>query len=116
MKIAIIGSRSIKIQNLSDYLPQNLSEIVSGGARGVDRCAEKYAKRNGIKLTVFLPNYTLYGKSAPLKRNDQIAAYADMVIAFWDGKSRGTLYTVRQFKMLNKPIKLFRLIPDSSKF
>jgi predicted Rossmann fold nucleotide-binding protein DprA/Smf involved in DNA uptake len=114
MKLAIIGSRSIDVENLEKYIPSNVSEIVSGGARGVDRSAEQYAKQNGIKLTVFLPHYDLYGKTAPLKRNDQIAAYADAVLAFWDGSSRGTIYTLRAFHALNKPIRLFRLVPDTS--
>ena len=109
MKLAIIGSRSIEITNIEQYLPNDVSEIVSGGARGVDRCAEQYAKAHNIKITGFYPDDARYGRIAPLKRNDQIAAYADTVLAFWDGQSTGTIYTLRAFHALNKPIKLFRL-------
>ena len=112
MKLAIIGSRTIEVENLEEYLPSNITEIVSGGAKGIDRCAEKYAKAHKIKFTVFYPDYKMYGKIAPLKRNDQIAAYADAVIAFWDGKSTGTIYTLRAFRALNKPIRVFRSISD----
>ena len=49
MKIAIVGSRSITVNNLGDYLPENTTEIVSGGAIGVDRSARNYAKTHNIK-------------------------------------------------------------------
>jgi hypothetical protein len=104
MKIAIIGSRNITIENIKDYIPSNATEIVSGGAKGVDTCAAEYATQNKIKLTVFLPNYTRYGKGAPLKRNSEIAEYADSAIAFWDGSSKGTLYTINEFKRRNKSV------------
>ena len=90
MKVAIVGSRNLVVSNLGDYLPDGVTEIVSGGARGIDACAREYAISHGLKLTEFLPEYEKYGKAAPLKRNEQIAAYADEIVAFWDGKSRGT--------------------------
>ena len=95
MKIAIVGSRSITVNNLGDYLPENTTEIVSGGAIGVDRSAKNYAKTHNIKLKEFLPEYERYGRSAPLKRNLQIIDYADEVIAFWDGMSHGTRFVIK---------------------
>ncbi len=109
MKIAIVGSRSIKAIPLSEMLPRECTEIVSGGAIGVDTCAAEYAKAHGLKLTEFLPEYERYGRSAPLKRNDQIVQYADEVYAFWDGVSRGTMYTLRKCAQAGKPYRLFRL-------
>ena len=101
MKIAIVGSRSVTVNNLGDYLPENTTEIVSGGAIGVDRSARNYAKTHNIKLKEFLPEYERYGRSAPLKRNLQIIDYADEVIAFWDGMSHGTrFFTGQSFKSL----------------
>lgn len=105
MKIAIIGSRSLSVSNFEKYLPVNTTEIVSGGARGIDQCAAKYAQAHGLKLTVFLPKYSLYGRVAPLKRNDEIIDYADEVIAFWDGNSKGTAYVIEKCRKLNKPVK-----------
>lgn len=94
MKLAIIGSRNIFIDDLGSYLPNNVTEIVSGGAKGVDTCAKEYAHQNNLIMTEFLPEYSKYGKRAPLKRNIQIIEYADEVLAFWDGKSRGTKFVI----------------------
>lgn len=94
MKVAVIGSRGLSVSDLGRYLPETTTEIVSGGAKGVDTSARKYALAHGIKLTEFLPEYTKYGRSAPLKRNITIIEYSDIVIAFWDGKSRGTKFVI----------------------
>ena len=107
MKVAIIGSRNLTVSNFGEYLPDNLTEIVTGGAKGIDACAENYAKQNGIKLTVFKPEYEKYGRGAPLKRNIQIIDYSDLVIAFWDGNSRGTKYVIDNCKKKNRKIKIF---------
>ena len=107
MKIAVVGSKGLKVNDLGRYLPSGVTEIVSGGARGIDTCAREYAEKNRIKLTEFLPQYEKYGRSAPLKRNLQIIDYADLVLAFWDGKSKGTKYVIEQCKKQNKEIKIF---------
>ena len=109
MKVAIIGSRGVVVENIGDYLPKDCDEIVSGGAKGVDTCAEQYAIQNGIKLTVFLPDYARYGRGAPHKRNKQIAEYADEAIAFWDGKSRGTAHTINEFRNYSKTVKIVQI-------
>ena len=72
MKVAIIGSRSSIIDNLESYLPGEITEIISGGARGIDTCAKEFAITSKIKYTEFLPEYNKYGKGAPLRRNLQI--------------------------------------------
>ncbi|MDE6131979.1 MAG: DUF2493 domain-containing protein, partial [Oscillospiraceae bacterium] len=81
MKVAIIGSRDLTIGNLEKYIPQGTTEIISGGAKGVDACARDYAIAHNIKLTEFLPEYDKYGKNAPLKRNLTIIENADVVLA-----------------------------------
>ena len=98
MKVAVIGSRGLTVNNLGKYLPEDTTEIVSGGAKGIDTCARDYALTHDIKLKEFLPEYNKYGRCAPLKRNLQIIEYADVVIAFWDGKSKGTKYVIDNCK------------------
>ena len=102
MKLAVIGSRNLKIKNLGDYIDGECTEIVSGGAVGIDTCAKNYALERGIKLTEFLPDYKRYGRGAPLKRNNLIIEYADKVLAFWDGASRGTKYSIDYAERLGK--------------
>ena len=62
MKVAVIGSRELQVANLGEYLPENTTEIISGGARGVDTSAREYAQHHGLKLTEYLPEYRKYGK------------------------------------------------------
>lgn len=107
MKVAIIGSRKLNVENLQDYLPENTDEIVSGGARGIDTCARNYALKNDLKLTEFRPEYNKYGRGAPLKRNETIVNYADMVLAFWDGESRGTKFVINYCEKVGKECKIF---------
>ena len=106
MKIAVIGSRGIQIPDIEKYLPKECSEIVSGGARGVDACAAEYARKHDIKLTEFLPEYDRYGKAAPIVRNRQIVDYADHVLIFWDGDSRGTASVIQYAKKHEKPYRI----------
>ena len=104
MKLAIIGSRGIVDMDIAAYIPENVTEIISGGAKGVDSLVMRYAEEKGIPTKVFLPQYERYGRAAPILRNRQIAEYADEVLAFWDGESKGTLSCIECFKKQNKPV------------
>lgn len=107
MKAAVIGSRGLTVTDLGKYLPEGTTEIVSGGAKGIDTCAKEYALANNIKLTEFLPEYEKFGRNAPLKRNLQIIDYADIVLAFWDGKSRGTKFVIDNCGKMGVEVKVF---------
>ena len=109
MKLAIVGSRSIQKIELRPYLPERITEIVSGGAKGVDTYAKEYALKNGLPFTEFLPQYEKYGRGAPLRRNLQIISYADMVIAFWDGRSRGTKFVIEQCQKCGKKLIVYKI-------
>ncbi len=111
MKLAIIGSRALTQIDIEPYIPQGITEIVSGGATGIDTLAQNFASKHGLPFTVFLPKYALYGRAAPLKRNEEIARYADAAMAFWDKKSKGTLHTILLFQKSNKPVTVIS-IPD----
>ena len=102
MRIAIIGSRTITDVPIASYISAS-DEIVSGGAKGVDACAAAYARKNGLRLTEFLPQYERFGQAAPLIRNRLIVDYADKIIVFWDGISRGTQSVIRYARQTGKP-------------
>ena len=108
MKVAVIGSRSIKT-DIGRYLPAGATEIITGGAEGVDRFAERYADSHGISKHIIRPDYDRHGKAAPLIRNKRIVDLADMVIAFWDGSSPGTAFTVKYARKMKKPLKIMKL-------
>lgn len=109
MKLAVIGSRNLSL-DLGQFMERvgQVDLMISGGARGIDRCAEKYAWENGIPMRIIKPDYESFGRAAPLIRDRQIVAEADLVLAIWDGTSRGTSYTVRYARKLNKQVILFQ--------
>lgn len=84
-----------------------MTEIITGGARGIDTCAIEYAQAHQIKLVTFLPDYRRYGRGAPLKRNIEIIEYSDCVRAFWDGKSHGTRFVIDECRRRSIPICLY---------
>ena len=104
MKVAVVGSRTITVDDLAPYLPPETEEIVSGGAKGIDTCAREYALANRIKFTEFLPEYEKYGRGATIVRNKKIVEYADAVVVIWDGKSKGTKSVLNFCDKFRKPI------------
>lgn len=104
MKFLIVGSRDIEDFDLEQYIPSETELIISGGARGIDTVAEKYADKHGISKLILRPKYHVYGKAAPLKRNQTMVELADVVLVIWDGKSKGTKYTAEYAKQKNKPV------------
>ena len=109
MKIAIVGSRNLIVNHFEAYLPADCTEIVSGGAKGIDTCVRLWAEARGIPVTEYLPDYASFGRAAPLVRNRLIVNNADAVVAFWDGKSRGTAYTVNYAQKQGKPVTVISL-------
>ena len=107
MKVAVVGSRTLRDVDVSQYIPPEATEIITGGAYGIDALAERYANSRGIPVRIFRPDYDVLGKLAPLARNDQIVDAADMVVAVWDGVSTGTRYTISRAQRLNKPVKIY---------
>jgi hypothetical protein len=100
MKVIIAGSRNFNDYNLLKSSCDNLLtqftniEIVSGTARGADKLGERYAREKGYDIKEFPANWDKFGKSAGYIRNDEMAQYADMLIAFWDGTSKGTKHMI----------------------
>ena len=109
MRIAIIGSRSLNI-DISKFVSEKTTTIVSGGAKGIDRQAEKYADEKFIPKLIIKPEYDKYGNKAPLIRNKVIVNLADVIIAIWDGKSRGTKYTIDYAKKIGKDVRVYKIV------
>jgi len=103
MRTAIIGSRTINNIKIDlDFTPEL---IISGGAKGIDTLAKNYANENNIKLLEIKPDYKAHHfKVAPIMRNIDIVRNCDVLIAFWDGKSKGTEFTIKEAKKQNKKI------------
>lgn len=114
MKLAVIGSRDFSdyeiLKNRLDLFRRFkiIDEIVSGGAYGADKLAEKYAKDNNIPIKIFLPNWNKHGRVAGPIRNRQIIEYCDSMIAFWDCKSKGTLSSINICEELNVPYQIIK--------
>lgn len=109
MRVAVVGSRDLQVPDLGRYLPADTTALITGGARGVDTDAARYARAFGLPLTVIRPDYAAYGRSAPIRRNLQIIENCDMVLAFWDGVSRGTAFVIERCRQTGKPLRIFRV-------
>lgn len=109
MKIAIVGSRSIKTLDIKEHLPAKIDCIISGGAAGVDTIARNFAIKNNIELIEYLPDYKKHGRGAPHIRNREIVKNCDLLLAFWDGKSKGTVSSLNAAKKLGKKITVIKV-------
>ncbi len=100
MKVIIAGSRNFNNYDLlhkkcTELLKNQTDiEIVSGTANGADKLGERFAKEQNYKLTQFPADWDSFGKSAGYIRNEEMAKYADALIVFWDGKSKGTKHMI----------------------
>ncbi len=106
MKLLIVGSRSIKEYELEKHIPCEVTMIITGDADGIDALAEQIADKKRISKLVLRPQYELYGRGAPLKRNEKMVELCDMALIVWDGHSRGTEYTLRYAERLGKKVVL----------
>jgi hypothetical protein len=123
MKLIVAGSRSItsldvvvdaieRVQGVLNAESSYISEIVSGGAKGVDSLGEEAARILGVGVRRFPARwYNESGKfdySAGFKRNVEMGEYADVLLAVWDGQSRGTLHMMEWMKAREKRVFTFR--------
>jgi hypothetical protein len=129
MKVLIAGSRCVTAGDNLTYPPRKftdeeiawffecvkdyhkrypITEIISGGAAGVDRMGELYGEFFKVPVKQFLPDWKKYGKSAGFKRNAEMVEYADRVIVFWDSHSKGTKHTIDLTERSHKPLTIWR--------
>lgn len=110
MKVAVIGSRTFNnYESVKDKLDSisGITLIVSGGAMGADTLGERYARENDIPIRVYKPDWTK-GRGAGFLRNTDIINDADIVVAFWDGKSRGTLDSIAKAEKQGKKVLIIK--------
>lgn len=98
MKLAIVGSRGfdnyeLMSESLEIYVGM-ATLVISGGAQGADSLGAKWGRENNLPIQIFLPDWEKHGKSAGYKRNIDIVKNADVVVAFWDGESKGTKHSM----------------------
>lgn len=122
MKVAVTGSRSIDDSLvvhdiLTEWAKENAPgerlTVMSGGARGVDDWAERWAMANGHDYVLFKPyflvdNRAAYNPRHYMMRNKQLVSNADHVVAIWDGESSGTKFTVSYARKKRVPLSLYQ--------
>jgi len=110
MRLAIVGSRrfnnydSFEKTIFKNYKIENITEIISGGAEGADTLAEAFAIKYSIPMSIFTPEWDLYGEYAVYMRNILIIDSADEVLAFWDGLSKGTKHLIELANVATKKL------------
>ena len=109
MKLLIAGSRSISDFDFTKHVPPETELIICGGAKGIDTVAESFADKKKLSKLILRPNYSLYGKGAPLKRNETMVNLADRVLIIWVGKSKGTQYTINYAIKMNKEVTVVNI-------
>lgn len=111
MKLIVAGSRYLKRTKFSFVKEcvnlfgiEGITEIVSGGASGVDEAGAIFGTDSELKVTYVWPDWTQHGKAAGPIRNKQMAEYADELLLIWDGKSKGSTSMKNEMSKLNKPV------------
>ena len=122
MKAIIAGSReNIQLKDVEYALiecpfTEQIIEVVSGGANGVDKYGEYLAKQYNVPVKQFLADWDKYGKSAGYKRNEEMKDYADGLISVWDGKSKGTKNMIELMIRARKPVMVYIPCKDIIRF
>jgi hypothetical protein len=107
MKVVICGSRDLQNYQLVEETVTRsgfeISTVLSGGSRGVDRLGIAFARNHHHSVQVFMPEWERLGKRAGMVRNREMARAAEAVIAIWDGQSRGTRNMIELASRHNLP-------------
>ena len=111
LSVAIVGSRDFPHPEWVGAYVAGLpagTTVISGGARGVDTWAVDVARARGLSIVVFPADWDKHGKAAGPIRNKQIVEAVDLVVAFWDGESRGTANTIKLARAARKTVATYQ--------
>ena len=112
MTLSIVGSRTFTNYDLLEHEVdlfvegKEIKRIISGGAQGADKLAEEYARRRKLEIAIIKPDWNKFGRAAGIIRNEDIINGSNYVIAFWDGKSKGTQNSIQRAEKQNKILKI----------
>ena len=118
MKIVVAGCRTYENYEeaklfldecLKEYKEKTTLIFLSGGCKGADRLGERYANEMNYEIVKYPALWQKYGKGAGVIRNQEMAKDCDLVIVFWDGKSRGTASMIALAEKHNKPVMIKRI-------
>lgn len=118
MKIVVAGCRDYdNYKEAKEFIDACLVQLkkkntpifLSGGCKGADRLGERYAMENGFEIQYYPALWEKYGRAAGPIRNEQMAQACDLVICFWDGKSRGTASMIRLAEQYGKPVHIKKI-------
>lgn len=93
---------------ISDNIAVRDIQFVLGGAKGADSLGEKFADEYGFDKKMFIPDWQSQGKKAGILRNHEMGDYGTHLVAFWDGKSRGTKDMIDYAKKKGLEVKVIR--------
>ena len=113
MKLAVVGSRDFLDYEmleqciLRNFRVEDIDVVISGGARGADAMAARFAERHGLPLEVIAADWSRHGRKAGPVRNTEIVNRADVIVAFWDGLSRGPRDSITKARTAGKRVMVF---------
>ena len=122
MKLAVIGSRSFNSYAwleqclLRSFGVADIEAVISGGARGADALAARFAYCHSLPLITIRADWETHGRKAGPIRNSEIVAQADVLVAFWDGASAGTRDSIAKARAAGKRVLIFPLMPGEPQF
>ena len=106
ISVLVIGSRSISAFDLSTYIPRDCGRILCYQEKGIGSVAEQYARYHGIRVETTEPDREQHGQGELSEQDIEMVAMADLVVAVWDGKSRGTKEIADYARKTGKLVKV----------
>lgn len=117
-RVAVVGSREYPDLVMVAKCVRALfpgTVVITGGAQGVDKTAEKAARIYGLAVEVYHADWKKHGRAAGPVRNKQIVDACDRMLAFWDGESPGTRNAINLAKKAGKPVAIFTAMRERTR-